>query len=75
MLLQLKLVPEGKLQRYQRKAANSTQGGLFKLWDQYVAGTRTTFKLLKAWGKIYASVAEAIPHIEALDVSIVPDNV
>ena len=28
-------------------SARSTQGALFKLWDQYVAGTRTTSKLLK----------------------------
>ncbi len=68
--LQAKLVREGKLQRYQRKAAKSTQGMLFKLWDQYVAGTRSTSKLLKACGKIYAPVVEASPYIEA----IVPDD-
>ena len=73
--LQVKLVREGKLQLYQRKAAKSTRGASFKLWNQYVAGTRSTSKLLKAWGKIYAPVVEAISHIEALDVSIVPDNV
>ena len=71
--LQVKIVYEGKTQRHQFKSAKSALGMLFKLRDQYVAGTWTTLKLLKACGEIYAPVVEAVPDIEAI-VSVIPDD-
>ena len=63
--LQTELVGEGKLQRYQRKAAKSSQGLLFKLWGEYIAGNCKTSKLMSECGKIYAPVVEAIQHTQA----------
>ena len=69
--LQAELVREGKLQRYQRTAAKSAQGLLFKLWGEYIAGNCKTSKLMTECGKIYAPVVESIQHAEA-DVSDLP---
>ena len=45
---QVKLVKEGKLQRYQRVTYRRLQGRFFTLWDQYEARDLTTKQLLRA---------------------------
>lgn len=54
--IQCKLVKEGKLRRYQRRAATSTQGRLMQLWTEYGSNQRTTSSLLKACSKLYGPV-------------------
>jgi len=45
--LQLKMVTEGKLQRYQRRHTRQIQGKLFTLWYQYCNNTISASRLLK----------------------------
>ncbi|CAC5417309.1 unnamed protein product [Mytilus coruscus] len=51
--LQLKLVSEGKLQRYQRKHSRQTQGRLFALWDEYCNNSISASRLLKECASVY----------------------
>ncbi|CAG2211533.1 unnamed protein product [Mytilus edulis] len=51
--LQLKLVSEGKLQRYQRKQSRQTQGRLFALWDEYCNNSISASRLLKECASVY----------------------
>ncbi|XP_071133066.1 uncharacterized protein [Mytilus edulis] len=49
----LKLVSEGKLQRYQRKQSRQTQGRLFALWDEYCNNSISASRLLKECASVY----------------------
>ena len=51
--LQLKMVTEGKLQRYQRRHTRQIQGKLFTLWYQYCSNTISASRLLKECAGIY----------------------
>ena len=51
--LQLKMVTEGKLQRYQRRHTRQIQGKLFTLWYQYCSNTIFASRLLKECAGIY----------------------
>ena len=51
--LQLKMVTEGKLQRYQRRHTRQIQGKLFTLWYQYCNNTISASRLLKECAGIY----------------------
>ena len=46
--IQMKLVSEGKLTRYQHKLARTNQAILFNLWEQYSAGSISTTRLLNS---------------------------
>ena len=50
--LQLRLVKEGKLRRYQRKRTTTTEGKLFKLWELYESGEISTSSLLRKCSKL-----------------------
>ena len=45
--VQLNLVPEGKMKRYQRKRSRQIQGQIFGQWKQYVHREITTSQLLR----------------------------
>jgi hypothetical protein len=51
--IQLKMVTEGKLWRYQRKKTKELQHRIFALWDKYSEEEITVNQLLKKCGKIY----------------------
>ncbi|XP_071804818.1 uncharacterized protein [Asterias amurensis] len=46
--IQIRLVKESKLRRYQRQKYQRLQGRVFALWDQYESGRITTSSLLSA---------------------------
>ena len=46
--LQIRLVPERKLRRIQRKKYRDLQMRIFQLWDEFNAGSCSARKLLKA---------------------------
>ena len=46
LLVQRKLVSEGKLSRFQRSVSRSNQSAIFSLWDQYTRKEITTKRLL-----------------------------
>ena len=46
--LQMKLVSEKKLKRYHRQRYHSMQGKIFKLWDEYAEGKRSSSQFLRA---------------------------
>lgn len=50
--LQLRLLSAGKLRRYGRKKYTAVNGRLWKLWDEYAAGQRTTSSLLRAASRL-----------------------
>lgn len=51
--LQAKLVSEDKLKRHQRKKYAHLQGRMFKYWNEYVEGSRSTSSLLRACSRLY----------------------
>ena len=51
--LQARLVSTQKLQRFQRKKYAVIQGRLFKAWEEYAAGNRTTTSLLRACAYLF----------------------
>ncbi|XP_062586242.1 uncharacterized protein LOC134247857 [Saccostrea cucullata] len=51
--LQLRLVTEGKLQRYQRKQSRHVQGKVFKFWNKYCEREISASRLLKECAAIY----------------------
>ena len=55
--LQLKLVTEGKLQRYQRKKSRQVQGKVFGLWNSYCDRTISASPLLRECAFIYGPTA------------------
>ncbi|XP_076082318.1 uncharacterized protein LOC143053402 [Mytilus galloprovincialis] len=57
--IQIKLVSEGKLTRYQRKQARTNQAILFNMWEQYIAGYISTTRLLRQCGRVNGPVVEA----------------
>lgn len=57
--IQIKLVSEGKLTRYQRKQARTNQAILFNMWEQYIAGSISTTRLLRQCGRVNGPVVEA----------------
>jgi len=54
--LQVKLVSERRLRRYQRKAHSSLQGRLSKLWDDFDRGDINSHQLLRACVGICAPI-------------------
>ncbi len=56
--IQIKLVSEGKLTRYQRKQARTNQAILFNKWEQYIAGSISTTRLRQC-GRVNGPVVEA----------------
>ncbi|XP_006820186.1 uncharacterized protein LOC102808349 [Saccoglossus kowalevskii] len=50
--IQVRLVKEGKLRRYQQKQYKRIQGKLFNLWEKYEQREISTSKLLRACSKI-----------------------
>ena len=45
---QVRLLSDGRLRRYARKKYTDINGRLWKLWEQYASGERTTSSLLRA---------------------------
>jgi hypothetical protein len=62
--IQVRLVEEQTLARYQRTTYKTSQGRLSTLWEQYEAKTIHTSNFLRAVGNIYA-VAVPEPDQEA----------
>ncbi|XP_052063996.1 uncharacterized protein LOC127704147 [Mytilus californianus] len=56
--LQLKLVTEGKLQRYQRKKSRQVQGKVFSLWNDYCERATSASNLLRECAAIYVPPAK-----------------
>lgn len=56
--IQMKLVSEGKLTRYQRTVARTNQAILFNIWEQYSAGSISTTRLLNQCGRVNGPVVE-----------------
>ena len=54
--LQVNLLEDKKLKRYQKKCYKTMQATIFKLWDEYKLGTRNTGSLLNAIARIYSPV-------------------
>ena len=52
----IRLVPENKLQRIQRKKYKELQAKIFALWDGYTRGERSTYQPLKACAHINGPV-------------------
>ena len=55
--LQVRLVKDGKLARYQRRVYRQLQGRLFSLWDKYERHDITTTHLLSTAARIYGPTA------------------
>jgi len=55
--LQVKLVYEGKLKRYQRKRSRYIQGRIFSFWDQYAQHQISTSTLLRRCAFVYGPTA------------------
>ena len=55
--LQLKLVTEGKLLRYQRKKTRQVQGKVFSLWYQYCDNLLSASHLLRECAAVYGPPA------------------
>ena len=51
--INMRLMSETKLLRFQRKSTAHIQTKLAKLWTEYEAGTRSTDALLKSYSRIY----------------------
>lgn len=51
--LQLRLVAEGKLRRYQRKQTRQVQQMIFSLWQQYKDNTISASHLLRKCASVY----------------------
>ena len=51
---QTQLLSRGMLEIYQRKAYKDTQGRIFKLWDDYGSGKKSTSQLLHAASRVYS---------------------
>ncbi|VDI15089.1 Hypothetical predicted protein [Mytilus galloprovincialis] len=64
--IQIKLVSEGKLTRYQRKQARTNQAILFNMWEQYIAGSISTTRLLRQCGRVNGPVVEANTHFSLI---------
>ncbi|XP_062614650.1 uncharacterized protein LOC134276409 [Saccostrea cucullata] len=56
--VQLRLVTEGKLQRYQRKKSRQIQGKLFNLWERYCERSLSASHLLKECAVVYGPPAQ-----------------
>jgi len=52
--LQLRLVKQAKLQRFQKKTYRNLQGKILRYWDKFTAGQKTSSQLLKACSRVYA---------------------
>ena len=55
--LQVKLVCEGKLKRYQRKQSSYIQGRIFSLWDQYAQHQISASILVRRCAFVYGPTA------------------
>jgi hypothetical protein len=55
---QMKMVSEGKMQRYQRKKTREVEGRLFELWDEYCHRDFNATQLLKRCANIYGPPAQ-----------------
>ena len=58
MSIEVRLVEEGKLQRYQSSKYKQVQGKIFDLWDSFEAKEKTAKQLLKAVSVVYAHKLE-----------------
>ena len=56
--IEVRLVKEGKLQRYQRCRYKQVQGKIFDLWDTFDAKEKSAKQLLKAVSMVYAPKLE-----------------
>ena len=56
--MQLKLVKEGKLQRYQRKRSRDIQGQIFNAWQRYIDRDISASRLLKECARVYGPPAQ-----------------
>ncbi|XP_019628711.1 PREDICTED: uncharacterized protein LOC109473277 [Branchiostoma belcheri] len=52
--LQVRAVSDHRLGRYQRRTYRLIQAKLFRLWDEYASGKRTTTSLLRSCARLYA---------------------
>jgi len=53
--LQLRLVKQAKLQRFQKKTYRNLQGKILRYWDEFTAGQKMSSQLLKACSRVYAA--------------------
>jgi hypothetical protein len=53
-----KLIPDGKLKRYQCKRSRQIQGHVFGLWRQYVRREITTSQPLREYAFVYGPTAQ-----------------
>ena len=60
MSIEVRLVKEDKLQRFQRRKYKQVQGKIFDLWDSFKAKEKTAKQLLKALSIVYAPQARLI---------------
>jgi len=56
--IQIKLVSEGKLPRYERQQFRTNSASIMQLWDQYSNKDVTTTQLLKICGRINGPVLD-----------------
>ena len=56
--IQIKLVSEGKLPRYERQQFHTNSASIMQLWDQYSNKDVTTTQLLKRCGRINGPVLD-----------------
>lgn len=55
--VQMKMVSEGKIQRYQRKRTLQVEGRVFKLWNDYCERSISASELLKGCDSVYGPPA------------------
>lgn len=55
--VQMKMVSEGKIQRYQRKRTLQVEGRVFQLWNDYCERSISASELLKGCASVYGPPA------------------
>jgi len=60
--LQLRLVKQAKLQRFQKKTYRNRQGKILRYWDEFTAGQKTSSQLLKACSRVYGPTFGVAQH-------------
>ena len=53
--VQIKLVSERKLQKYQKRTYKNAQGQIFRCWQEFQSGERTAKNLLRVCAAIQAN--------------------
>ena len=56
--LQIRLVSENKLKRFQRKKYRNVQTKIFKYWEEFENGQRSSFQLLKACSRVNGPISK-----------------